>query len=110
MGVDVPEYRLSDRIAKERLGNMFLAGYTLSSGCDVACVIAVPSAKVKKFTSNKPGDRYNPLDFGEALAFGIDGVFSEETRKVFELKFDYTLPKKVTWDKKKTDYPRIWQE
>lgn len=72
------ERYLTDRITKQRLGNMFLVGYTLSNGCDVACVIAASSAKVKKFKSNKSGDSYNPLDFGEVLLLESTGCSQKE--------------------------------
>ena len=86
-----------DKLSRNGMKGCFLAGYEAPNGQTLACVIRVRKVKLPLFKKKKHGDRYSILDFGEVLAIGPEGKFSDETRRSFQEKYGIALPKKVTW-------------
>lgn len=85
----------ASKVSKSNLSNCFLTRYKAPNGQRFVCVIKVFKQKIPMFKKKKSGDHYNILDYGQILALGLDGKFSDEVRKSFEKKYGVTLPETV---------------
>lgn len=83
------------KISQKGLSDCFLAKYKALDGQHFACVIRVHKQKLPMFKKKKSGDCYAVAEYGQILAIGSDGRFSQETRKRFEEEYGVLLPELV---------------